>query len=114
MKPTPRLVRWMAEIEMYRPVIKYKPGKENGVPDALSRRVESAVVDKTLGLEPDYLYVTRTIADEDWPLYYHIDIPNDLADSMKQRLEREKDKFFVKDNRVWRHVKMGAKTGLDM
>ncbi|KAG1282954.1 hypothetical protein G6F66_011024 [Rhizopus arrhizus] len=109
-KPTPRLVRWMAEIEMYRPVIKYKPGKENGVPDALSRRAESAVVDKTLGLEPDYLYVTRTIADEDWPLYYHIDIPNDLADSMKQRLEREKDKFFVKDNRVWRRVKMGAKT----
>ncbi|KAG1393183.1 hypothetical protein G6F60_011646 [Rhizopus arrhizus] len=37
-KPTPRLVRWMSEIETYNPLIKYKPGKENGVPDALSRR----------------------------------------------------------------------------
>ncbi|KAG2213620.1 hypothetical protein INT45_010119, partial [Circinella minor] len=37
-KPTPRLTRWIAEIELYDPNIQYKPGKDNHVPDLLSRR----------------------------------------------------------------------------
>jgi hypothetical protein len=37
-KPTPRLVRWLSEIELYDPEILYKPGIENQVPDLLSRR----------------------------------------------------------------------------
>lgn len=36
-KPTPRLVRWMNELELFDPEILYRPGKENDVPDALSR-----------------------------------------------------------------------------
>ena len=35
---TPRLVRWMSEIEAYDPKILYKPGKKNFIPDLLSRR----------------------------------------------------------------------------
>ena len=35
-KPTPRLTRWIAEIELYDPNIQYKPGKDNHIPDLLS------------------------------------------------------------------------------
>jgi hypothetical protein len=54
-KPTPRLIRWIAELELYDPDIQYKPGKENEVPDVLSRRdePEGSLADKSL--EPQSL-----------------------------------------------------------
>lgn len=36
--PARRLIRWLTDLELYDPIIKYKPGKDNVVPDALSRR----------------------------------------------------------------------------
>lgn len=107
-KPTPRLVRWLAEIELYNPTIKYKPGKDNGVPDALSRVVVPS--SQELNLEPRYLYASTTIAEDDWPLYYNIDIPDNLPATMKDLLAKERDKFFVKNNQVWRKIKLGKQT----
>lgn len=109
--PTSRLVRWLAEIETYNPNIQYKPGKENVVPDALSRCTVSSN-SKVLGLEPDYLYVSRNLPEADWPLYYQIDIPEGISDQMKRRIEKEKEKFLVKDGQVWRKIKIGTKESL--
>lgn len=106
--PTPRLVRWLAEFESYDPIIKYKPGKENVVPDALSRCIGSPNSD-VLGLEPDYLYMAKELPVSDWPMYYVVDVPDGISDSMKHRIEKEKDKFVVQHGRVWRKVKTGAK-----
>lgn len=81
-KPTPRLIRWIAELEMYAPIIKYKPGAQNTAADALSRIPTSFVDTRSVALfqdnqepmEPQYLY---SIWDkhspefrEDWPLLY--------------------------------------------
>ncbi|KAG1001557.1 hypothetical protein G6F27_012762 [Rhizopus arrhizus] len=106
-KPTPRLVRWISEIETYSPTIKYKPGKENGVPDALSRCCDADTSGNTLNMEPDYLYVAKEMSEADWPLYYNLEMPNNISDAMKQRVARERDKFVVQDGQVWRKVKVG-------
>ncbi|KAG1170886.1 hypothetical protein G6F36_011841 [Rhizopus arrhizus] len=79
-KPTPRLVRWLSEIELYDPEILYKPGVENQVPDLLSRRdgPESRPAEKSI--QPRYLYhITAALKSlplldqdpiQDWPLHY--------------------------------------------
>lgn len=82
-KPTPRLVRWISEIETYSPTIKYKSGKENGVPDALSRCCDADTSGNMLNMEPDYLYVAKELPEADWPLYYNLEMPNNISDAMK-------------------------------
>ncbi|KAG1369131.1 hypothetical protein G6F61_012599 [Rhizopus arrhizus] len=108
-KPTPRLVRWLAEIETYDPVIKYKPGKENNVPDALSRRDGPSCTAETENMEPNYLYSVHNIHETDWPQYYSIDLPSDMSDTMKRRLQQNKEKFVVRDGQVWRKVMIDNK-----
>lgn len=103
-KPTPRLVRWLAEIETYDPVIKYKPGKENNVPDALSRRDGPSCTAETEDMEPNYLYNVCNRHETDWPQYYSVDLPADMSDTMKRRLQQNKEKFVVRDGQVWRKV----------
>ncbi|KAJ8651383.1 hypothetical protein O0I10_013089, partial [Lichtheimia ornata] len=58
-KPTPRLTRWIAEMELYDPDIQYKPGKDNHVPDILSRRDGAHCLTNESDMEPEYLYATR-------------------------------------------------------
>lgn len=111
-KPTPRLVRWISEIETYNLTIKYRPGKENGVPDALSRCCDADTSGNMLNMEPDYLYVAKELPEADWPLYYNLEMPNNISDAMKQRIAREKDKFVVQDGQVWRRVKVGPRVSL--
>lgn len=69
-KPTPRLTRWIAEMELYDPNIQYKPGRENHIPDLLSRRDGSDCPVAADSLEPDYLYAVKAIQESDWPKFY--------------------------------------------
>lgn len=108
-KPTPRLVRWLSEIETYDPKIMYKPGTENLVPDLLSRRDGPDCTVSPADMEPKFLYSARVQAhDSDWPLYY-AKAPNDVPDSMKPILERNCSKFVVKNGKVFRKVTLNGK-----
>jgi hypothetical protein len=62
--PTARLTRWINELELYDPDIQYKPGKEQVVPDALSRIVHPApseVESGDLGGVADDYHIIRGI-----------------------------------------------------
>lgn len=122
-KPTPRLVRWISELEMYSPVIMYKAGKTNVVADALSRIGGAPSTDfklqrdlPTTTMEPKYLYaVWSKLAPglkSDWPLLYTGDREKDVTDSdLKKLLRSQRDNFVVKSNMVFRKVKHKDREG---
>lgn len=107
-KPTPRLTRWMAEIELYDPTILYKPGKENCVPDLLSRRDGPECISNEPSMEPEYLYAAKSVQDSDWPKFYARHEDNWPA-TYKDLLIKHKDKFVTRDNQVFRLVRVGDK-----
>lgn len=106
-KPTPRLVRWMNELELFGPEILYKPGKDNSVPDALSRKAYDAEAGDNM-LEPQFLYATmNTLPQEhrqDWPLYY-ASRAKDLAKDVSDFMDQEKEHFVVHNGKVYRRIK---------
>ncbi len=120
-KPTPRLVRWMTELESFAPNIQYTPGKNNDVPDALSRLPSTDTTNNNeKPLEPIYLYTASLQSKSskwssedmkaDWPLMYLGD-PNTIARlkniALKEHLEKEKANFVVDGNKVYRKVSIG-------
>ncbi|KAG2214673.1 hypothetical protein INT45_011182, partial [Circinella minor] len=106
-KPTPCLTRWIAEIELYDPNIQYKPGKDNHVPDLLSRRDGPTCITNEKSIEPDYLYAVKSVQESDWPKFYAQPDTN-WPPMYKDLLEKHKDKFTVHNNMVFRKVKIGA------
>lgn len=107
-KPTPRLVRWISELELYSPVIMYKSGKTNVVADALSRIGSPSSSSETM--EPKYLYaIWCKLAPglkSDWPLLYTGDREEQVKDpDLKKLLQRQREHFVVKNNNVFRKVK---------
>lgn len=111
LKPTPRLVRWIAEYEMFSPNIEYKPGKENDVADALSRRSDLLLDDgpSPPSLEPDYLYATWDLLSHDlrmdWPLLYLNNAHHTVKSSVLQKkLEKEEDHFVIRQQQVYRKI----------
>ncbi|KAG1167753.1 hypothetical protein G6F36_012446 [Rhizopus arrhizus] len=109
-KPTPRLVRWIAELELYAPDIQYKPGKDNNVPDILSRIGSPASLCASHSLEPEYLYsswiqdgLSRAGEPMDWPMLY---INEERVKDQKNRnlLDKHRNDFVVHDRRVYRKV----------
>ncbi|KAG2228480.1 hypothetical protein INT48_003702, partial [Thamnidium elegans] len=115
LNPTSRLVRWISELELYSPDIKYKPGIENKVADTLSRvptfKLDENVDDSILSMEPDYLYVSLDHLSEglrnDWPLLYLSRGEDKVQDKeLKQLLLAEKEKFSVQNNVVYRSVEL--------
>ncbi|CDH61371.1 retrotransposon ty3-gypsy subclass [Lichtheimia corymbifera JMRC:FSU:9682] len=105
-KPTTRLTRWIADIELYDPDIQYKPGKENYIPDLLSRRDGPNCDTKEQPMEPEYLYAMKSVQDTDWPKFY-ASSPDNWPITLKDVLEKHKDKFVVKENQVYRLVRIG-------
>lgn len=112
-KITPRLARWMNELELFDPEILYKPGKENGVPDALSRKAYDAPPNDT-SLEPQFLYASMNVLPEshrqDWPLYY-VSRPADLPKEVTDFLDQEQEHFVVRDGKVYRKIKLKSGDG---
>ncbi|KAG1471288.1 hypothetical protein G6F57_011442 [Rhizopus arrhizus] len=113
-KPTPRLVRWLSEIELYDPVILYKPGVENQVPDILSRRDTPDTKPSANSMEPKYLYnivkeskhVSILDSDpiQDWPLHY-LSTPDKWPIKIKKELEKRQSQFIIRDKQVFKKVK---------
>ncbi|KAG2190783.1 hypothetical protein INT47_012934, partial [Mucor saturninus] len=106
-KPTPRLVRWISELELYDPTIEYKPGKDNNVPDVLSRIGGPESEDMAAeSMEPDYLYVSQIPDESDWPkLYTHPE--EEWPEDYKELLQRQRSRFVIHDQKVFRRVKFG-------
>ncbi|KAG2212446.1 hypothetical protein INT45_003620, partial [Circinella minor] len=94
-KPTPRLTRWIAEIELYDPDIQYKPGRENHVPDLLSRRDGPNCTTDMQPLEPNYLYALKAIQESDWPKFYTL-VEENWPPTYKDLLTKHKEKFVVR------------------
>lgn len=107
-KPSSRLARWMGEIELFDPVILYKPGKENCVPDLLSRRDGPDCTTDETSMEPDYLYAIKSVQETDWPRFY-IKSPDQWPRTLKDLLEENKHHFTVRDNQVYRIIRVGDK-----
>ena len=139
-RPTPRLVRWLAELESYSPEIIYKSGQSNVVPDLLSRVDGADCVPATESFEPKYLYSTNSpvgnyeylytanviaskqssdkelslVLQQDWPLLYKHDYDQRAhTTKLKTLLEREKANFEINkhDQRVYRKVKLKVDNG---
>ncbi|EIE84465.1 hypothetical protein RO3G_09175 [Rhizopus delemar RA 99-880] len=114
-KPTPRLVRWLSEIELYDPDILYKPGTENHVPDLLSRRDGVEAKPEKESMQPRYLYhisaavKSLSILDQDpiqdWPLHY-LSSPERWPNKIKNELDKLKHHFVIRDNQVYRKEKI--------
>ncbi|KAG2216805.1 hypothetical protein INT45_013817 [Circinella minor] len=102
-KPTPRLTRWIAEIELYDPDIQYKPGRDNHIPDVLLRRDGPTCVAADKSLEPEFLYAVKAIDESDWPKFYTFAEEN-WPPTYKDLLAKHKDKFIVRADQVFRHA----------
>ncbi|KAG1324500.1 hypothetical protein G6F62_009065 [Rhizopus arrhizus] len=121
-KPTPRLVRWLSEIELYNPVILYKPGAENQVPDILSRRDALNTKPSSNSMELKYLYnivkesIHVSILDsdpiQDWPLHY-LSTPDKWPIKIKKELEKRKSQFITRDKQVFKKVKSQGQEAYD-
>ncbi|KAG2191851.1 hypothetical protein INT47_002866, partial [Mucor saturninus] len=103
--PTPRLVRWIAELELYAPDIQYKPGKENDVPDALSRVGGPESKNAAESIEPEYLYAAPLTHPTDWPNYYAFH-PEQVPREAREIVEKNRPQFTVKNRKVYRKVKL--------
>ena len=65
-KPSKRLARWVDEFQQYDLVIKYRPGKQAIVPDAIRRRPDfNALILRHI---EDYVhYVRQFLQDQSFP-----------------------------------------------
>ncbi|MGO1281179.1 MAG: RNase H-like domain-containing protein, partial [Leuconostoc mesenteroides] len=111
--PTPRLVRWIADYELFSPKIEYKAGKDNQVADALSRKPDLLIDDgvEIPSLKPEYLYAAwDQLSDQiktDWPiLYVDKNYEKMKSDVLRKRMEKEEDQFVVRQKTVYRKVKL--------
>lgn len=116
-KVSPRLVRWMQDLEMYQPTLIWKKGDENVVADALSRRDGADCEPAVQSMEPEFVYELSTtllnkiiqpsdtslLTDpcQDWPIFFKKK-KSDWPEKWYAQLEKEESNFEVIDNIVWR------------
>lgn len=108
-RPTPRLTRWITELELYDPDIQYKPGITNHIPDLLSRRDGPHSTTNDPPLEPDYLYALKSIQESDWPKFY-ASSSSQWPTTYRDLLQQHQHQFSCRDGQVYRHVKDGSQT----
>ncbi|KAG2216411.1 hypothetical protein INT45_009908 [Circinella minor] len=84
----------------------YKPGRDNHVPDLLSRRDGSACITQEKSMEPEFLYAVQSIQESDWPMFYALD-EDKWPPMYKDLLSKHKDKFVVQNQQIFRLVKNG-------
>ncbi|KAG0165926.1 hypothetical protein DFQ29_001249 [Apophysomyces sp. BC1021] len=102
----PRLICWIANLELYDPDIQYKPGKDNNVLDILSRRDGPECTTNEESLEPDYLYAVCLAHESDWPKFY-VQPEEEWPVDLKPKLESQKHNFMVQNGVVFRKIQQG-------
>lgn len=107
-RPTPRLTRWITELELYDPEIQYKPGRTNHIPDLLSRRDGPDTTTTDPPLEPDYLYALKSVQESDWPKFYTLPT-SQWPETYRDLLQQHQNQFTCRDGQVYRRVKQGSK-----
>ena len=94
-KPSKRLARWIDE---YNLIIKYRPGSQAIVPDAISRR-------------PDFNVLLLRTAEDHIPYVRHFlqdhSIPVDASESVRTQIIADAAKFVLDDGVLHRKVKEG-------
>ena len=95
-KPSKRLARWVDEFQQYNLVIKYRPGSQAIVPDAISRRPDfNALV---LQNAEDYVsYVRRFLQDHSFS--------EDASELNKTQIIAKVNKFVLKNEVLHRKMK---------
>ena len=118
-KPTSRLIRWIAELEMYDPDIQYKSGTSNVVPDALSRRDGPSCTPAIQSMEPEYIYAVSTFDNvspmirEDWPLLYLDNYYSKIkSTSLRNKLTKERANFEISGGKIFRKVELFGNDGI--
>jgi hypothetical protein len=97
-KPSKRLARWVDEFQQYNLIIKYRPGKQAIVPDAISRRPDFNAL--LLQSPEDYVpYVRQFLQDQSFPA--------DASELNRTQIIGEVDKFVLEDGVLHRKVKEG-------
>jgi hypothetical protein len=99
--PSKRLARWVEEFQQYNLIIKYRPGKEATVPDALSRRPDYL---NSMGWErekeEEYIpYIRQFLSNKSFP-------PN-LSQSIKEKVVKDIDDFVVENETLFRKIREG-------
>ena len=98
-KPSKRLARWIDEFQQYTLIIKYRPGNQAVVPDAISRRPDFNAL--LLRATEDYIPYIRYF------LQSH-SIPVDASGAARAQIIADADKFILDDDGVlYRKVKEG-------
>ena len=97
-KPSKRLARWVDEFQQYNLIIKYRPGNQATVPDAISRRPDFNALQ--LHNVEDYVPFVRAFLQERT-------FPSDASASEQTQLISEVDKFVLEDRVLFRKVKEG-------
>lgn len=116
-KVSPRLVRWMQDLEVFQPTLVYKKGVDNVIPDLLSRRDGPDCEPDPVSMEPELLYeMSTTILNkvlqpsdtslltdpcQDWPIFYKKK-KEDWPDKWRAQLEKEESNFEVIENVLYR------------
>ena len=98
--PSKRVARWVEEFQQYNLIIKYRPGKYNTVPDALSRRPDYVNFIGERGKEEEYIpWIRKFLTDKS--------VPQDNA--VKAKVVEDVDKFVLEDDTLFRKVRDGIK-----
>src|SRR5437667_2071825 len=100
--PSKRMARWVDEFQQYTLVIKYRPGSQATVPDAISRRPDFLLNSMRLGREKEEEYIPymRTFLTEGT-------LPQN--DKIKERIAGEVDSFVAEDDTLFCKVREGIK-----
>jgi hypothetical protein len=100
--PSKRIARWVDEFQQYNLIIKYRPGAQAVVPDALSRRPDylNSIRWEREGREDYIPYIRRFLTEKS--------VPQGLSDAVKDKMMRELDSFMVEEDVLYRKVKEGV------
>jgi Integrase zinc binding domain len=99
-KPSKRLARWIDEFQQYNLIIKYRPGSQAIVPDAISRRPDFSLNALIIQNAEEYVpYIRQFLQDHS--------ISEDASDSNRAQIIAEAAKFVLKDGVLHRKVKEG-------
>src|SRR5204863_8164824 len=101
--PSKRIARWVDEFQQYDLIIKYRPGSQAIVPDALSRRPDYALNSIGWGRDESEEYnphMRRFLTEKA--------VPQGLSDAIQAKLVRESAYFILEDDILYRKVKEGV------